>query len=183
MKSEHRHIFITGLVYPAVLGTFLFTVIEHVYDISWNAALSYQNLIHACVVLALFLHYAGDYVYTTDQERKTIYGTRRMFLDLLLVALLYLAMRETLDLSAPFDSSRVAWLLAGFKVVCIVWERAGSPDKHQALSTGVDFIFLALYTLVALAAGNMGILILIVLLVDASAYFWWECLCRKLGEN
>lgn len=168
--SEHPHIFITGLVYPAFLGAFLYEAVQGFLKLS-----STQYIL----VFALIFLFSWDYLYTTDKERKKLYNVKRMFLDVGLVFLLYISLRHALKI--PMQNVSAIWLyLALFKFLSLVWEWAGVPDKQRTLAAISHSVFLVLYGLGWFFFGLLTWVLISVLLLDALISLRWESLSRRL---
>jgi hypothetical protein len=166
---EHLHTFVTGLVYPAFLGAFLFETAQRFLE---------RSVEQYVLVLILIFLFSCDYLYTADPERKDIYNVRRMFLDVVLVLLLYISLRHALAL--PMLDVSAIWLyLASFKFVSLFWEWAGVPDKHRSFAIVSHFAFLILYGLGWLFFASVIWVLVPVLMLDALTSLFWEYLCQN----
>jgi hypothetical protein len=170
-KSEHPHIFITGLVYPAFLGAFLYETAQRLSELTFS---------QYALLIPLILLFSFDYLYTADEARKKLYNFRRMFIDLGLVLLLYLSLRYALS-PAKQDFSYIWLFLVSYKLVSLLWELAGKPDKQRRLASISYVTFFVLYGLGFLFFRSATLVLIIVLSVDTLIFWRWESICHRLG--
>jgi hypothetical protein len=174
MKKEHPHILITGLVYPGFLGAFLVEMAQNFTDFS---------IMQGLLVVALIFHYSGDFLYTVDREGKQNYNSIRMLLDIVLVVLLFLALRYALHPNSVNNVSCIWKYLALFKLICVFWEFAGKADKYRTEAVIIDTFFLGIYAVGWQLAPSIILSLTIITFIDASAYFWWQPLASTIHNK
>ena len=173
MKKEHAHILITGLVYPGFLGAFIVEAAQK---------LSQFSIEQVFLVSALIFHYSGDFIYIADNERKEIFGILRMFLDIVLVVLIFLALRYALNLNSTDNVSCIWGYLALFKFVSCVWEYAGKADKNRTEALIIDSFFLFIYTVGWRTIPSATLSLIFIAFIDASAYVWWDSVSPVISK-
>jgi hypothetical protein len=81
------HQLLYGLVYPAVLGSLLYTTI---FDQSFTQSPSRDSLALTCTVLIIAL-FAVDYVYSYSENNTVDYSVAQFLIDFVIVLLAYVA--------------------------------------------------------------------------------------------
>lgn len=164
-KTNHDHLFITGLIYPGFLGAFIIDTANILFKASD---------IQLFLLLALAWHYIGDYLATADGNCKKIYNRRRMLIDLCLVVLIFMSFSIVID-STPTSTYQDLCLCLGiFKVLNIVWEFSGEKDHRFLSGILTDVVFLMLYVFWSYLVPSCAYVLGFIILLDASMYFFWD---------
>ena len=129
--DDRRRRLMFGLVYPAVLGTLLYSLLPEVAG--FLAALTRLLATPAgpklAVALLIVAHFAIDYVLASEVAR---YGPLRLAIDTIVVFLLFLAY-QGVNLSRPdaLVPRQVSLAMAGVYGCFILWAKADYSLGHQ----------------------------------------------------
>lgn len=155
-KLNKKYLFVTGLLYPAVLGAFVYSVGHMIIKVVWeNEASCYTHFgwQNAILVALLIGHYIGDYVYTLCASPEKSYSKTRMTFDILIVLSMFCGVAVVLDLEIGLRVIRiVVCSLFATKLFSLIWElRPGPPPASKIDRSAVilDCAFVALYVAVA----------------------------------
>lgn len=194
--SERMHDASVGFLYPAILGSTIYGVIDYLI-LGDNVKFDFQVWLGLVTALAIVIIYYCDMVFTNTEESKEGYSKEQFICELLIVFSLFPAVQaavgnEEFLKSVPFPA--VAYL-AFAKFFCVVWELKAplSQNKCAIISFGTFFI---LYFVIAalICSGCLTPLfgdILTFLLVTIDCYVFIKfgndikkCLCmRKKHES
>jgi len=159
---------VVALVYPAVLGTFLFTLPADLF-----ANTSRQWLWDKFLLLMLFIHYVMDFLYTIiDGNSAAVqdeYSLKRGILDLLIVGCLYSAFNIAAG-NRPFVAFEIRWVwwaMSFMKACATAWELLPLKDWRKPL---IDGCLCIVYLVLGLAAEDSLFLMVAVLFVDILFY-------------
>ena len=119
--SEHSHILICGLIYPAILGAIIYNIFQ-----GYEQASNIQMLF----VIALALLFSFDFLFTADDDSKRIYNPIRLLLDFSLTLLTFKAIDLVIQPDFPASLKTVGLCLFMFKFVSLLWELAGTKNEH-----------------------------------------------------
>lgn len=189
MASATRwHSTMTGLLYPAFLGNLTYLAFETAL-----ARSPFLTTASGLLIVALVVHYVFDFDYTLTHRNIATYGADQFALDLLIVALLYLAIRSavaqhTCEPFADWQAAPSLWLCLT-KVVAVGWEaREAGRRKWTRLNkvaVGMDassgFVYLAFF--VFDPAGGPARWVAAVVVLDAAAYVVYERLTRRCASG
>jgi hypothetical protein len=184
-RSQRRHLFIAGLVYPAFLGNMTYVAAEKLFREQ-----EYFTLLTTSLVLALLLHYVMDWLHTSS-AKATDYLPAQLLWDFLIVVCLYVAMRLALNEQGqltqrfwPFLREPASWL-AITKVLAVFWEAVSASTynpknwfhrTHAALI--IDLAFFGVYLALATVATQgwattpcISAALALAVFLDAVAYY------------
>lgn len=178
----------TGLLYPAFLGNLTYLAFETALATS-----PFLTTASGLLIVALVVHYVLDFDYTLTHRNIAAYGAGQFALDLVIVALLYLAIRSAIaqHTSEPFAEWQAApslWL-GLTKVVAVGWEAReagrGRWTFHKKVAVGLDasfgFAYLAFFLLDA--TGGQAHWVAVLVALDAAAYVFYERMTRRCASG
>ena len=173
-KSCRAFNFNVGLLYPAVLGSIIYTVLD---------TFSFENIIAEPVkhitVLLILLQYVFDYLYTNTDEIKTDYSALQGICDFAIVVILFISINAISENPRFVGySSFVPLLLAVSKFSALSWELFRGKKNSLAIALFGTFTFL--YAVTQLLIGRCPYLLLIVLFLDCLAFVAFEFLRGKV---
>lgn len=189
MASATRwHSTMTGLLYPAFLGNLTYLAFETAL-----APSPFLTTASGLLIVALVVHYVLDFDYTLTHRNNAAYGVGQFALDLVIVALLYLAIRSAIaqHTSEPFAEWQAVpslWLCLT-KAVAAGWEvREAGRGKwtcFKKVAVGMDasfgFAYLAFFVLDA--AGGPARWMAVLVALDAAAYVVYERMTRRCASG
>lgn len=163
MSRSRKPAIITGLLYPALLGSLLYEAVPKL------DGLPNETIV---LVLVMLWHYVLDYIYTYDRDPAAPYDWFMFIADALIVVCLYFAIR-----SAYAHETSLAWLfMLGTKLAAFLWEladaRHGGFDRPKTLALVSDWGFCWPYLLGLFFLPDQPWALVVVLLLDASVYLW-----------
>ena len=194
--SDRLHSASVGFLYPAILGSTIYGVIDYLI-LGNNVKFDFQVWLGLFTALAIVTLYYCDMVFTNSEESKEGYSIEQFIYELLIVFSLFPAVQaavgnEEFLKSVPFPA---VTYLAFAKFFCVLWElRApSSQNKCAIISFGTFFI---LYFLIAalifcgcLTPPFSGVLTLLLVAIDCFVFMKFgndikKCLCvRKKHES
>lgn len=151
----------TNLLYPAVLGTLIYTFAQHSLA---SASLSDPMFMGGLALLVLFVM---DYAHSLRDEVRTTYDGRKFLADFIVVVGLFLA--GTAVLNQPvFPTVAYVWWLFMAKAAAVAWERAEAAHQPKATEAARRMLF-GLETDLALLV--VYFVLAVVSLTEAT---WWQ---------
>ncbi|BAV33647.1 hypothetical protein SCL_1336 [Sulfuricaulis limicola] len=181
MNDVRWCVVMNNLLYPAVLGTLIYTGFN---EFSGHAIWGEQ----AFLALALFVLYVMDYAHSVSEGNRKAYTSGRFLADLVIVACLFIAGNAILGENL-FPAVHPAWWLLGTKLAALWWECWGHlrekwpPRKRVEVET--DTAFALVYLIVAVGSLNMEIPALVlaaVVAADAFYYYQYESLVAAASK-
>lgn len=181
MNDERWCIVMNNLLYPAVLGTLIYTGFNE-----FSGLLLWGE--QALLALALFVLYVMDYAHSVGNGNKKIYSRGKFWADLVIVACLFIAGNAILGENL-FPSVHPAWWLFGTKVAALWWECWGHlgekwpPRKRVEVET--DTAFALLYLIAGIFALNVDVPTLAlagIIAGDAFYYYRYEALVKAATQ-
>lgn len=151
----------TNLLYPAVLGTLIYTFAQHSLA---EASLSDPMFVGGLALLVLFVM---DYAHSLRDDVRTSYDRWKFLADFIVVVGLFLA--GTAVLSQPvFPTVAYVWWLFMAKVAAVAWERAEAAHRPEAAEVVSRMLF-GLETDWALLVVYFGLAV-----VSLMETTWWQ---------
>lgn len=139
MPDQRWFQIMTNLLYPAVLGSLIYTFAESAVP---GAQLDDPLLWGGFSLLVLFVF---DYAHSSREEVRATYDGWKFLADLLIVSFLFLAGKAVLK-SPVLPGIDYVWWLFFAKLAAVVWEltelrRAQPSQARQAASRKLDMAF------------------------------------------
>ncbi len=163
-KSEHSHILICGLIYPAILGAIIYNFYQGYKQIS---------PIQLFLVITLTVHFTFDFLFTADEEAKRIYNPIRALLDTGLTIFTFIAIDRAIQTYFPVTLQDIWICLVLFKSFSLLWEFAGKKTPHWFPAAITHFVFAIVYGLGWMYFSDTTAYFLVVILVDISVSIYW----------
>ncbi|MCR4345890.1 MAG: hypothetical protein NUV55_01600 [Sulfuricaulis sp.] len=181
MSDARWCVVMNNLLYPAVLGTLIYTGFNEFSDRTiWGE--------EALLALALFILYVMDYAHSVSDGNRKSYTHGKFWADLVIVSCLFLAGNAILGENI-FPSIHPAWWLLGTKAAAIWWESWGHlgekwpPRKRVEVET--DTAFALIYLVAAVSSLNTSIPTLVLaaaIAADAFYYYRYGSLVANAGK-
>jgi hypothetical protein len=171
MSLNRKHLVMSNLLYPAFLGTFIYSAVDTI-----NQDIDFVYSPAGLLVICLLIHFVMDYLYSVDQPTaRGGYSIWQFALDIGIVVCLFFALRAALQQSVPLGLSPVIWLSI-MKVGALFWEvselKGGHWTKIKLLEVSMDTFFAFVYVVLAFSLSAPASLVLsIVVLADACGYW------------
>lgn len=180
----------TNLLYPAVLGTILYTFGDEAWKHRAMPIAEIQTEA-ALLGLALVVLFSFDYAYTLTDNGNRDYGPWQFSLDGLALLLLFLAGKAILDVNAP----EWAWLpvlLLAVRLSALLYEISRLPKSRSSASAVkawrsyesdayLVLVYLVVASLWLLAPGAWPWALVAAMLVDAACYL--KRIDRREGDD
>lgn len=190
IKVDKLYYLITGLIYPAVLGAYIYegsTKAIAVFGMGGFSALLSTVFTKGLIVLLLFFHYMGDFLYTLDENPKSYYSVPRFLSDIFIILSMFIAFRVAFNHS---DVWIIALALSATKASSLVWEGFGGLKGIQSKNKSaiiLDALFLVFYIIVtvtwAFHPAPTNMILIPVLFVDVLCFLFFECLHTKFKKS
>ena len=175
MNTNRKHMVMADLLYPAFLGTLIYSTVDKI-----NKPESPWSISAGVLVFCLLLHYVMDYLYT-KLDRPAEYSWWHFGLDGAIVLCMFFAVRGALDAnSMPWGLPPVAWLVMT-KLAAVLWELAepGTRTNRKRLAIGSDAAFGLGYILAWLFCSPYSFLLSIWVSLDAICYRLYDLYLEK----
>lgn len=181
MNDARWCVVMNNLLYPAVLGTLIYTGFNYLS----SPALGVEE---ALLMLALFVLYIMDYAHSVSDGNRKTYTRDKFWWDLTIVACLFFAGNAILG-NNIFPAIHPAWWLLATKTAAVLWENLGhTTDKwpvRSLIEVETDSAFMLIYFVIALSslAATVPTLILAAAIAgDAYYYHRFESLVQAAGK-
>jgi hypothetical protein len=181
MNDVRWCVVMNNLLYPAVLGTLIYTGFN---EFSGHAIWGEEALL----ALALFVLYVMDYAHSVSEGNRKTYTPGKFLADLVIVACLFIAGNAILGENL-FPAVHPAWWLLGTKVAALWWEcwehLRGKWPPRKRVEVETDTAFALLYLIAAIYALYADIPTLIlagIIAGDAFFYYRYEALVKAASK-
>ncbi len=114
-----------NLLYPAVLGTLLYTFVDTTVP---SIGLDDPGLWGACALFVLFIF---DYAHSSSETVKENYDGKKFLFDFLIISFLFLAGKDVLNDSVLPNIDYVWWLFLS-KLAAVGWEFSERKDRQKS---------------------------------------------------
>jgi len=170
-----------NLLYPALLGSFIYGIIG---ILTKNNGIPILDLAIAFLIIVLFI---CDYYYTLNENIEKKYNLLQGTLDFLIMILLYLSMSGILKMNGlDFQFHLILFFLAITKLLSVVWETVPKEKDKMAIITDGLFFFLYLFLGIVYCFNDYLIikyLFGVFLLFDIIIFFIYDYLCDKMNKT
>lgn len=193
-KPDHiSYVLSINLMYPAVLGTILYSILDYIKKIGDSGHVEWWNeakIIGLFILLAI--HFAYDFLDSFYyKQRGYVYYRWQWLLDSIILVCLYFAFSELSKGNALADSRRFSVLLAGVYLAFALFDYSILNDKIGK-SIGIIFerwydipiltIFVALF-LLNLLINNIFYVYIILIFATLRKYILLNCEIRMKYET
>lgn len=131
MPDKRLFQIMNNLLYPAVLGTLLYTFVDKRIP---GMQLFEPEFIGAC---ALFLLFVFDYAHSSSDEVRSTYDAKKFLFDLLIISFLFLAGKDILN-DALLPNIDFVWWLFLSKLAAVFWEISERKDRQKSHAAQVS---------------------------------------------
>lgn len=180
MSDQRWFQIMTNLLYPAVLGTLIYTFADSTLKpgVCVDDPLFWGGL-------ALFPLFMFDYAHSLREDVRASYDASKFLADLVIVSCLFLAGKAILK--APvFSQVDYVWWLFGAKAAAVIWEQRESKSgpagrKSQPAQAASRLVVFGIETDLALCVAYLVLGILAA--VGASWWLWVAPLAMALDAH
>jgi hypothetical protein len=169
----------TSLLYPAVLGTILYTFGERAWDVGVSAFVAHEP--EPYLGFALLLLFTFDYAYTLNGNVRGDYGGFAFSIDCLILVLLFVVGKGILSKPSSVWNGLTALMIA-VKLLSVLFEISRLPDPRSSMETlagwrnyetdaALLLVYLAVLPLMLLLPEAWPWALALVMLIDAGTYF------------
>lgn len=149
-KQNITSIFMLNLLYPAVLGSMLYSFFDTIAKFTFT----YYNIMALLMLLAVLIFYSIDYIYTSVNER---YGVIELVADFILLGLMYAAFNCIRFGENQCNIKNYSFYMCMTFVIFIIWDISrldGLGDRFPRILKFETFLFIIYIPPIAF---NLGI--------------------------
>ncbi|MEM7601190.1 MAG: hypothetical protein AAF357_07200 [Verrucomicrobiota bacterium] len=155
---------VTGLIYPAFLGAWIYNVSEDVFGITEGT--STMQFVQVSLIVALLVLYVTDYIHTFDETLEK-YRLPQFALDLAILVCLFGCLMYSSDDNFADHLLKLWILLAVAKAVGLIWDVLDSDWTGLR----IDVPFVVLYCLGAFFLQTNSWILVLICFADAILYW------------